>query len=408
LRDAADHAQLAPAQLAPAQLAPAQRTAFLVCNERPRAARSEAGSLTFAMTTTLMPALLERRCLIVDDEAPLRSVLRRLMEADGFVCVEAASGVDALAVLETQSMPLVLSDYHMPRLDGGTLLREITSRWPDTAVVIITAVADVDIAVRCLDAGALDYLSKPFSIDEVRARVGQALEKRRLLLENKAYRSDLEARVAAQSRKYEELFLASLSSLAEALEVKDAYTWGHSTRVSRYAMAIAREMWMSAEQLEQLELGSRLHDIGKIGVREAVLNKEGPLTDDEYSHVMEHPVIGWRLLAPLLHDMPHALSVVRNHHERFDGRGTPDKLRGFEIPLAARITAVADSFDAMTSGRPYRAGMSVEDAVLELRRCAGSQFDPACVLAFERALEQIGFPRPDWSIQRPTRLQIVA
>jgi response regulator RpfG family c-di-GMP phosphodiesterase len=330
------------------------------------------------------------------------------MEADGFVCLEAASGVDALAVLEAQPMPLVLSDYHMPRMDGGALLSEIRSRWPDTAVVIITAVADVDIAVRCLDAGALDYLSKPFSIDEVRARVGQALEKRRLLIENQAYRFDLEARVAAQSRKYEELFLASLRSLAEALEVKDAYTWGHSTRVSRYAMAIARELLMSTEHLEQLELGSRLHDIGKIGVREAVLNKDGPLTAEEYAHVMEHPVIGWRLLAPLLQDMPHALTVVRNHHERFDGRGTPDALRGFEIPLAARITAVADSFDAMTSGRPYRAGMSVEDAVLELRRCSGSQFDPACVLAFERALEENGFPRPDWSIQRPTRLQIVA
>jgi HD-GYP domain-containing protein (c-di-GMP phosphodiesterase class II) len=173
-------------------------------------------------------------------------------------------------------------------------------------------------------------------------------------------------------------------------------------------MAIARELLMSTEHLEQLELGSRLHDIGKIGVREAVLNKDGPLTAEEYAHVMEHPVIGWRLLAPLLQDMPHALTVVRNHHERFDGRGTPDALRGFEIPLAARITAVADSFDAMTSGRPYRAGMSVEDAVLELRRCSGSQFDPACVLAFERALEENGFPRPDWSIQRPTRLQIVA
>lgn len=354
------------------------------------------------------PGISVKRCLIVDDEAPLRALLRRLMEAEGFVCDEASSGEDALALLRVSPVPLVLSDFHMPRMDGGELLREITSHWPETAVVMITAVSDVDIAVRCLESGALDYLTKPFSIEEVRARVSQALEKRRLLIENRAYRTELEERVALQARKYEELFLASLQSLADALEVKDAYTWGHSTRVQRYAVAIARELGLSASMTEQLELGSRLHDIGKIGVREAVLNKDGPLTDEEYAHVMEHPVIGWRLLAPLLREMPHALSVVRSHHERFDGHGTPDAMRGYEIPLEARIAAVADSFDAMTSGRVYRAGMSVDDAVSELRRCAGSQFDPACVAAFERAMERQSFPRPDWNVQRPTRLQIVA
>ncbi len=350
-----------------------------------------------------------KRCLIVDDEVALRAVLRRLMEAEGFRCEEASSGGEALALLNAETIPLVLADFHMPRMDGGELLQEIHRRWPDTAVVMIIAVSDVDIAVRCLEAGALDYLTKPFSIEEVRARVGQALEKRRLLIENRSYRTQLEERVALQTRKYEALFLASLQSLADALEVKDAYTWGHSTRVSRYATLMANELSVDAELCEQLELGSRLHDIGKIGVREAVLNKEGPLTTDEYAHVMEHPVIGWRLMAPLLHEMPHALAVVRSHHERFDGHGMPDALRGHEIPLVARITAVADSFDAMTSGRPYRAGMRVDDAVAELRRCSGSQFDPVCVVAFERAMENQAFPRPDWSVQRPTRgMKIVA
>lgn len=350
-----------------------------------------------------------KRCLIVDDEAALRAVLRRLMEAEGFQCDEASSGIEALAFLNTETIPLVLSDFHMPRMDGGQLLQEIHRRWPDTAVVMITAVSDVDLAVRCLEAGALDYLTKPFSIEEVRARVGQALEKRRLLIENQSYRTQLEDRVALQARKYEELFLASLQSLADALEIKDAYTWGHSTRVSRYATLMANKLSVDPDLYEQLELGSRLHDIGKIGVREAVLNKEGPLTNEEYAHVMEHPAIGWRLMAPLLHEMPHALAVVRSHHERFDGHGTPDQLRGHEIPLVARITAVADSFDAMTSGRPYRAGMSVDDAVAELRRCAGTQFDPVCVVAFERAMDDQAFPRPDWSVQRPTRaMQIVA
>lgn len=347
-----------------------------------------------------------RRCLIVDDEPAMRAVLRRLMAADGFECIEAASGPEALAILETTPAPIVLSDFHMPGMDGGELMSAIHARWPFTAVVIITAVSDVTIAVRCLEAGALDYLTKPFGSDEVRARVLQALEKRRLLLENQAYRDRLEERVAMQARKYEQLFLAALQSLAEALEVKDAYTWGHSTRVCLYSMAIARELGLTQPLLEQLELGSRLHDIGKIGVREGVLNKAGPLTDAEYAHIMEHPVIGWKLLAPLLAEMPHALAVVRSHHERWDGQGAPDRLYGQEIPLEARITAVADSFDAMTSGRPYRDGMSVEDAVLELRRCAGTQFDPQCVSAFLRALERRSFPWPDWSVRRHTRLQV--
>ncbi len=349
-----------------------------------------------------------RRCLIVDDEPALRAVLRRLMAAEGFACAEASSGAEAVAILERETFPLVLSDFHMPEMNGAELLASICSRWPRTAVLIITAVSDVNLAVRCLEGGALDYLTKPFSSDEVRARVLQALEKRRLLLDNEAYRCNLEERVAQQACKYEELFMAALQSLADALEVKDSYTWGHSTRVSRYAMAIARELRFDRDLLDQLEFGSRLHDIGKIGVRESVLNKNGPLTEAEYAHVMEHPVIGWRLLAPLLRDMPIALAVVRSHHERFDGRGTPDGLAGADIPLAARITAVADSFDAMTSGRPYRDGMAVEQAVAELRRCAGTQFDPQCVHAFEQALADGAIQRPDSRVQRQVSLQIVA
>lgn len=348
------------------------------------------------------------RCIIVDDEAPLRAILRRVMEADGYECQEAPSGVEALELMEQEPAPLVLSDYHMPRMDGGELLRCVHERWPDTAVVIVTAVSDVDQAVRCLDEGALDYVTKPFRIEEIRGRVGQALAKRRLLLENRAYREQLEARVEQQAHAYEHLFLASLQSLADALEVKDAYTWGHSTRVCRYATEIARELSVGQDMLKQIDLGSRLHDLGKIGVREDILNKAGPLTDAEYAHVMEHPVIGWKLLAPLLQDAPHALAVVRSHHERFDGTGAPDKLAGHAIPLEARITAVADSFDAMTSGRPYRAGMSVEYALSELRRCAGTQFDPECVRAFERALIAGAFPLPDWQVQRPVRYKTFA
>jgi putative two-component system response regulator len=223
----------------------------------------------------------------------------------------------------------------------------------------------------------------------VRARVTQALEKRRLLLENREYHERLEERVAAQARRLEELFIGSIQSLAEALELKDPYTRGHSVRVSHYSTEIARALDLDAETVHDVELGGHVHDIGKIGVREAVLNKPGPLTEDEYEHIMTHPLLGWRILSPLLGDAPLILNIVRSHHERYDGRGVPDALAGDRIPIEARIVAVADSFDAMTSGRPYRRGqhMTMERAVAELERCSGTQFDPEVLRAFLRAVD---------------------
>jgi response regulator RpfG family c-di-GMP phosphodiesterase len=327
-------------------------------------------------------------CLIVDDEPRLRQVLMHLMRGDGFDCLEATNGEEALALLEQHPVNLILSDLRMPRVDGLELLRQTRARWPDVAVVMITAVADVDVAVSCLAIGAMDYLTKPFHLEEVRARVGQALEKRRLVLENRDYQESLQEKVAAQARRLEELFLASIQSLAEALEVKDPYTRGHSVRVSEYSVVIARELGLDGEMLRQVGLGGHVHDIGKIGVREEVLNKPGKLTDAEYEHIMSHPVVGWRILAPLLSETPAALNIVRSHHERYDGRGVPDRLAGTQIPLEARIVAAADAFDAMTSDRPYRPeGLSVGEAMREIVRCSGSQFDPTVVAALVSAVE---------------------
>jgi putative two-component system response regulator len=326
-------------------------------------------------------------CLIVDDEPRLRQVLMHLMRNDGFECLEAQNGEEAIAVLERQPVTLVMSDLRMPQLDGIALLREIRGRWPDTAVVMITAVADVEVAVSCLAVGAMDYLTKPFHLEEVRARVAQALEKRRLVLENRGYQESLQEKVAIQARRLEELFLASVQSLAEALEVKDPYTRGHSVRVSHYSVVIAQEMGIDGEMLRRIELGGHVHDIGKIGVREDVLNKPGKLTNEEYQHIMTHSMVGWKILAPLLGEMPEALNIVRSHHERFDGRGIPDRLVGTNIPLEARIAAAADSFDAMTSDRPYRPGLSMEEAIAELVRCRGTQFDPSVVDAVLAAVQ---------------------
>jgi response regulator RpfG family c-di-GMP phosphodiesterase len=338
----------------------------------------------------------------VDDEPGLRRLLVRLMEGDGFTCTEASTATDALAALDRTPTTLVLTDLRMSPMDGIELLRAIRSRHPDTAVVMITAVADVDVAVSCLAMGALDYLTKPFHLEEVRARVSQALEKRRLLIDNRGYQDRLEERVAAQARRLEELFLASIQSLADALEVKDRYTRGHSNRVSRYSTTIASILDLDADTVRQVGVGGHVHDIGKIGVREAVLNKAGPLTEEEYQHIMTHPVVGWRILSPLLSDAPMALSIVRSHHERYDGGGIPDGLAGEEIPLEARIAAVADAFDAMTSGRPYRgAPMGIDAALAEITRCSGKQFDPRVCAAFEHAVREglitvspVGLPTP--------------
>ena len=332
-------------------------------------------------------SLEQPHCLIVDDEPRLRQVLMHLMRRDGFTCLEAENGEQAIAVLERHPVVLVMSDMRMPKLDGLSLLREIRARWPDTAVVMITAVADVEVAVSCLALGAMDYLTKPFHLEEVRARVAQAIEKRRLVLENRGYQESLKEKVAVQASRLEELFLASVQSLADALEVKDPYTRGHSDRVSHYSAVIAQEMGLGGELLRRVELGGHVHDIGKIGVREDVLNKPAKLTSEEYQHVMSHPMVGWKILAPLLGDMPEALAVVRSHHERFDGRGIPDGLAGTDIPLAARIAAAADCFDAMTSDRPYRPQLSMEEALAEIVRFSGGQFDPCVVDAMMTAVE---------------------
>lgn len=333
-------------------------------------------------------------CVIADDEPRLRQVLVRLMSGDGFTCLEAGDGVEALEQLEKVPAALLLSDLRMPRMDGIELLRQSRAKYPDLAVILITAVADVELALSCLANGAMDYLTKPFHLEEVLARVGQAMEKRQLIVENRAYQTGLERLVATQARRLEELFLGGVQALVQALEVKDQYTRGHSIRVSQYSSLLAREIGLPETVVRQIELGGQVHDIGKIGVREAVLNKEGPLTDEEYQHIMTHPMLGWQILSPLLGEEPIALSIVRSHHERFDGRGIPDKLAGMDIPIEARIAGVADAFDAMTSGRAYRRGrfMSPEDAAAEIARCSGTQFDPELATAFINIIkrEKIG------------------
>jgi putative two-component system response regulator len=327
---------------------------------------------------------------VVDDDAQVRHSLARVIEAHGLATIEASSGAEALAILERQGeMPLVISDIYMPEMDGVTFLREALQRYPDMAIVMLTGVAEVTTAVECLKLGALDYISKPVLIEEVRARVDKALEKRDLVLQNRFYQQHLESRVKELDRRNKQSLINGVQMLVHALEAKDAYTSGHSTRVSRYAVKTAVQLGYTGERLEHVRLGGELHDIGKIGTREDILNKPGPLTPDEFEHIKGHAALGERILAPALAESPIVLHIVRSHHERLDGGGFPDGLAGQLIPIEARIVAVVDAFDAMTTNRAYRPSRMPVDAVQELQRCAGTHFDPDVVAAFVRAFPDV-------------------
>jgi putative two-component system response regulator len=329
-------------------------------------------------------------CLIVDDEPSVRRSLVRMLQAQGFHCYEAASGREALGILERiGEAPLVISDMRMPELDGIGLLEAVRQRFPDTSVIMLTGMGETTTAVDCLHMGAADFLLKPISISELQARVGRVLEKRALVLQNRYYQQNLERQVHEQAQRIQELFLQGVQMLARALEAKDAYTRGHSIRVSQYAVGTARQLGFCGARLDGIRLGGELHDIGKIGTREAVLHKPGVLTDEEFRQISEHPALGERMLSPLAQESPDVLRIVRSHHERLDGLGFPDGLRGEKIPIEARIVAVADAFDAMTTERPYRESRPPDAAVTELRRVAGTQLDPDAVEAFVDA-----FPDP--------------
>jgi len=326
------------------------------------------------------------RCLIVDDDPQVRHVLVRVIETHGLSAVEACSGADALAVLEREGeIPLCISDIYMAEMDGVTFLREALKRYPDMAIIMLTGVAEVTTAVECLKLGALDYISKPVMVEEVKARLDKALEKRHLVLQNRYYQQNLESRVRDLDRTNKLSMINGVQMLVHALEAKDAYTSGHSARVSRYAVKAAALMGFTGDALEHIRLGGELHDIGKIGTREDILNKPGPLTPDEFTHIKQHAPLGEKILAPFLAASPSVLRIVRSHHERLDGSGFPDGLSGDQIPLEARIVAVADAFDAMTTDRAYRQPRTPDQAVDELRRYSGIQFDDNVIEAFLRA-----------------------
>jgi putative nucleotidyltransferase with HDIG domain len=321
--------------------------------------------------------------LVVDDEPRIGEVLARTLETMGHEWEISSNGEDALAAVRRRLFALVLSDIRMPGMDGVHLLRCIVSDCPHTAVIMVTAVADVDTAVSTMRLGACDYIVKPFDLDDVAQRIRRALAHRRQLLDVERYQAQLESEVAERTSEVRKVFLGAVQSLAAALDARDGYTHGHSRRVTALSVALARHLGLPEASVERIRLAGMLHDIGKIGIRESVLNKPSALTEDEYAHIRTHPVIAQDILEPILWEQE-TVRLIRAHHERYDGNGYPDGLAGEHIPLGARILAVADAFDAMTSERSYRDPMSREQALAVLRHGCARQWDPLVVETLER------------------------
>ena len=245
-----------------------------------------------------------------------------------------------------------------------------------------TAVAEANLAIQCMRLGADDYITKPFNLDEVSLNVEKTLQKRILERQIKEYQEQLQQKVEEQTGEIRRLFLGSIEALVFALEAKDKYTAGHSRRVTEIALAIGQELNLSEEDQDNLRWGSLLHDVGKIAVDHFVQNKPGKLTPAEYEHIMIHAHVGAGIVRPVVNEK--VVAIVEHHHDHYDGTGLHQIVAREDIPLGARILAVADAYDAMTSDRPYRLGMPTEEARREIKRCIGTQFDPGIAGAFLR------------------------
>ncbi|HET8656218.1 MAG TPA: HD domain-containing phosphohydrolase [Longimicrobiaceae bacterium] len=323
------------------------------------------------------------RILVVDDEPNICRLLQRYLGRLGYEVETAGSVPDALQILQHARFDLVLTDLRLPGPSGLDLLVEVRSRCPGTRTILMSAHADVYAAAAAIERGVDQLVVKPFELEDLRARVSDSLAKRRAEREAEAEREQLETKLRQRDTESKIWILRAAHALATAVEAKDEYTAGHAARVTTYALTIAERI--GGIDPVRFRLAGDLHDVGKIGVPDSVLNKPGQLTSEEFDLIKKHPGTGAHILEPLIDD-PLVLGVVRWHHERWDGRGYPDRLEGEAIPLPARVLAVADTLDAMTSHRAYRQGLGWEAVVEEIRRCTGTQFDPGVVVAFESAL----------------------
>jgi len=337
------------------------------------------------MTMPIAPDNAPRaRILIVDDESVIRRLLKDILGGEGYLCETSGNGEDALEKIARHPFDLVMIDIRMPGMDGIELLKRIhglEDSGATLATIMLTAVNALDMAVEAMKLGAYDYLTKPFSNETVLLSVAKALDRRRLVLENLDYQKNLESKVKIQSEKIQSSFLKTIESLARVLETKDSISREHGQRVTEIAVRLARGLELAPKDIENIRIASLLHDIGKLGVSEKILEKTNPLLEEEVEHIHRHPLVAEKILGPI-DDLQEIIRLIKHHHERWDGTGYPDKLKGEAIPLGSRILAVADSYDAMLSSRPYRRPMTSREAIQEIETQSGRQFDPSVVAVF--------------------------
>jgi len=336
------------------------------------------------------------RVLAVDDESSACKLLSLMLAPPAFHCATACNGEEALVTLQRERFDAVISDLNMPGISGMELLTQVRRRYSHMAFLVTTGVDDVDVGVQAMRCGADDYLVKPLRENAVLASLKRALQKRQLEQQVEHYRRHLEEMVAERTvelqsalQQIERSYEDTRQALGAAIDLRDHETAGHSQRVCRYSLEIARAMGWSDKQLDSLTRGAYLHDIGKLGVRDGILLKPGPLTEEERKLMQQHVQIGFDLVKeiPFLAD---AAEIILSHHERYDGGGYPRGLKGEEILLSARIFAVVDTLDAITSDRPYRRAASFEVASETIHRLSGSQFDPRVVSVF------LDIPKETW------------
>lgn len=344
------------------------------------------------------------RVLVADDETEVRGVLFDLISSS-CDCLAVGTAEQALAALRAEQFDLVVSDIMMPGMSGLEMLPEVHEIAPEAVVIMLSGVQSVESALSALRLGAFDYVMKPFDLDHVEAAIGRALEHKALKESKRRYEMHLEEMVARRTAELdcalaslEDAYRTTLQALTAALETRDHETHGHSERVVSFSLRLGRELALSDEELRSLEFGALLHDIGKIGVPDAILRKPAALDSEEWTKMRQHPLHGRKILEGISF-LEGAARVVAQHHEQWDGSGYPLGLRGEEIDLNARIFSVADAFDAMTSDRVYRRGRSYELAAEELENFAGRQFDPKVVAAFRRVAPE------DWEEMRRRSLE---
>ena len=351
--------------------------------------------------------------LFVDDEINILKAIQRLLRNEPMRVLTASRPQEAIDLLETTEAQVVVSDQRMPEMSGVDLLSMVRDRHSDVVRMMLTGYTEMNIAVEAINRGEIYRLiTKPWNDDELKATLRQAFDhydlKREIKRLNQVTREqnfklqdmnkNLEAKVRERTKqlaeKNQELrtaYIQTITALAEAIDAKDAYTRGHSERVAVYASKVARRMGLGKDMIERTYFAGLLHDVGKIGIPDAIITKPDRLNAEEYEEIKKHPEIGAKILEPV-EFLRNIVPCVRHHHEWFDGsdRGYPDRLMSDRIPLPSRVILVADTVEAMTSDRPYRNALPIETVVQELHKYSGSQFDPQCVNAMLDLLEDEG------------------